>query len=161
MDDFLEAARNGINGTVADFSKWKGVKEGEFKHMGMKINSSEKVIEPVENEEFDEQVSVPEMNKKPEVELPPQPQFRDEPARKPEPQQQETVEMPDRPGTQQAYLNPNELKSIAVKLMPTVDKLMHNIHEQLDRNTMRHISETAINMAFEFLQVWNEKVSVE
>lgn len=162
MDDFLEAARSGINGTVADFSNWKGIKEGEYKHMGMKINSSEKVIEPIEEGEFNEQANVQEVVK-PSVELPPQPQFRDDVSSKQEPQveEQEIHNMPDRPGKTQAYLNPVEMKNIAVKLMPTVDKLMPNIYEPVDRAAMRNVSEAAINLAFEFLKVWNEKVVVE
>lgn len=158
MDDLLDAVRGGATGTVADFSNWKGVKEGDFTHM--KINSSEKVIEPVEDGEFDEQVVVPEVEQsKPDsqkdIELP-KPQERQNMK-----QDEPTLEY-DRPGaTQQAYLNPAELKSIAVKLMPSVDKLMHNIYEPLSRDAMRNVSEAAINMAFEFLQVWNEKVSVE
>ena len=158
MDDLLDAVRSGATGTVADFSNWKGVKEGGFTHM--KINSSEKVIEPVEDGEFDEQAVVSEVEQakstpKQDIELP-KPQARQDTK-----QDEPTTEY-DRPGTtQQAYLNPAELKSIAVKLMPSVDKLMHNIYEPLSRDAVRNVSEAAINMAFEFLQVWNEKVSVE
>ena len=154
MDDLLDAARSGINGTVADFSNWNGVKEGDFKHM--KINSSEKVIEPIdENTEFDEQKEIQE------IETPKEPETKPEVNISVPPKEREEQNFKERPGVQQAYLNPVELKNISIKLMPTVDVLMANVHEPLDRNIMRNVSEAAINLAFEFLQVWNEKVSVE
>jgi hypothetical protein len=146
MDDLLEAARSGVAGTAADFSNWSGVKQGDFKHM--KINSTEKVFDPTEEQEFNEEEKVQEVTTE---ELP----------KEETPIEVETPKTMDKPGVQQAYLNPTELKNIAVKLMPTVDVLLTNTQEPLDVNIMRHVSEAAINLAFEFLQVWNEKVSVE
>ena len=63
---------------------------------------------------------------------------------------------PDRsqmPGVQEAILNPAELKQIAIKLLPNVEKVKPEDYAQ--------VSEMAINFAFEFLKVWNYKVSVE
>lgn len=149
MDDLLDAARGGAAGTVADFSNWKGVKEGGFTHM--KISSSEKVIEPNEDAEKNETIIERVENEK-VIEPNEDAEEKDENAKQ---------DLKDRQGMRQAYLNPTELKNIAIKLMPSVDKLMHNIYEPLSRDAMRNVSEAAINMAFEFLQVWNEKVSVE
>lgn len=147
MDDFLEAARNGASGTVANFNGWSGINKGGFKPM--KITSSETIIEP--NEGIKENETIIEHDEATET-------SSDEVI---EDDGRVEQDLKDRPGMRQAYLNPTELKNIAIKLMPTVDKLMHNIYEPLDKDAMRNVSETAINMAFEFLQVWNEKVSVE
>lgn len=152
-------------GTVADFSDWKGVSaEGNFRHM--KVSSSEKVIEPVENEtgtsEEDALMNGP-------VEPPvikrrkAQPQVvensgviesprGDMNMREQQPQQQ-SKSFDERPGAvRQAYLNPAELKQIAVKLMPTAEKIAPSDYEK--------VSEYAINLAFTFLNVWNQKVQV-
>ena len=141
----------------------------------MKITSSEKIIEPVEEATEEIHVEQPIIKRKMEKkEQKTEEVNNQEPMNKsPEPPilnkvedfdkdsvAKEKIERKEMPGVQQAYLNPNELKEIAIKLMPTVDKLMHNIYEPLNRDTMRNVSEAAINMAFEFLQVWSEKISI-
>ena len=156
------------NGTAADFSNWNGVKaDGNFKPM--KITSSEKIIEPVEEQEIvsaeEQPIIKRKMDKTTEEQeimdnfsTPPKLNSVEDFAK--DSIAKEKVERSEMPGVQQAYLNPNELKEIAIKLMPTVDKLTHNIYEPLSRDAMRNVSEAAINMAFEFLKVWNEKVSI-
>ena len=157
------------NGTAADFSNWNGVKaDGNFKPM--KITSSEKIIEPVEDTTEEIQVEQPiikrkmekkeqkteEVNKQEQMNKSPEPPIlnkvedfdKDSIAK-------EKVERSEMPGVQQAYLNPNELKEIAIKLMPTVDRM-----PDYTKESIRAVSENAINIAFEFLQVWNEKVSI-
>lgn len=157
------------NGTAADFSNWNGVKaDGNFKPM--KITSSEKIIEPVEDATEEIQVEQPvikrkmekkeqktkEVNKQEQMNKSPEPPIlnkvedfdKDSIAK-------EKVERSEMPGVQQAYLNPNELKEIAIKLMPTVDRM-----PDYTKESIRAVSENAINIAFEFLQVWNEKVSI-
>ena len=157
------------NGTAADFSNWNGVKaDGNFKPM--KITSSEKIIEPVEEATEEMQIEQPiikrkmekkeqkteEVNKQEQMNKSPEPPIlnkvedfdKDSIAK-------EKVERSEMPGVQQAYLNPNELKEIAIKLMPTVDRM-----PDYTKESIRTVSENAINIAFEFLQVWNEKVSI-
>ena len=157
------------NGTVADFSNWKGIRsDGNFKPM--KITSSEKIIEPVEDATEEIQVEQPiikrkmekkeqkteEVNKQEQMNKSPEPPIlnkvedfdKDSIAK-------DKVERSEMPGVQQAYLNPNELKEIAIKLMPTVDRM-----PDYTKESIRAVSENAINIAFEFLQVWNEKVSI-
>ena len=156
------------NGTAADFSNWKGVRaDGNFKPM--KITSSEKIIEPVEEQEIvsaeEQPIIKRKMDKTTEEQeimdnFPTPPKLNNVEDFAKDSIAKKKVERSEMPGVQQAYLNPNELKEIAIKLMPTVDKLTHNIYEPLSRDTMRNISEAAINMAFEFLKVWNEKVSI-
>lgn len=156
------------NGTAADFSNWNGVKaDGNFKPM--KITSSEKIIEPVEEQEIvsaeEQPIIKRKMDKTTEEQeimdnFPTPPKLNSVEDFAKDSIAKEKVERSEMPGVQQAYLNPNELKEIAIKLMPTVDKLTHNIYEPLSRDAMRNISEAAINMAFEFLKVWNEKVSI-
>ena len=156
------------NGTAADFSNWNGVKaDGNFKPM--KITSSEKIIEPIgEQKTFsaeEQPIIKRKMDKTTEEQeimdnFPTPPKLNSVEDFAKDSIAKEKVERSEMPGVQQAYLNPNELKEIAIKLMPTVDKLTHNIYEPLSRDAMRNISEAAINMAFEFLKVWNEKVSI-
>ena len=156
------------NGTAADFSNWNGVKaDGNFKPM--KITSSEKIIEPVEEQEIvsaeEQPIIKRKMDKTTEEQeimdnFPTPPKLNNVEDFAKDSIAKKKVERSEMPGVQQAYLNPNELKEIAIKLMPTVDKLMHNIYEPLSRDAMRNVSEAAINMAFEFLKVWSEKVSI-
>lgn len=156
------------NGTAADFSNWNGVKaDGNFKPM--KITSSEKIIEPVGEQKIfsaeEQPIIKRKMDKTTEEQeimdnFPTPPKLNSVEDFAKDSIAKEKVERSEMPGVQQAYLNPNELKEIAIKLMPTVDKLTHNIYEPLSRDAMRNISEAAINMAFEFLKVWNEKVSI-
>ena len=151
------------NGTVADFSNWNGIRaDGNFKPM--KITSSEKIIEPVEEQEIvsaEEQPIIKRKMDKTAEEQEIMDNFptpsklnnvedfaKDSIAKK-------KVERSEMPGVQQAYLNPNELKEIAIKLMPTVDRM-----PDYTKESIRAVSENAINIAFEFLQVWNEKVSI-
>ena len=156
------------NGTVADFSNWNGVKaDGNFKPM--KITSSEKIIEPVEEQEIvsaeEQPIIKRKMDKTAEEQeimdnFPTPPKLNNVEDFAKDSIAKKKVERSEMPGVQQAYLNPNELKEIAIKLMPTIDKLTHNIYEPISIDAMRNISEAAINMAFEFLKVWNEKVSI-
>lgn len=156
------------NGTVADFSNWKGVRaDGNFKPM--KITSSEKIIEPVEEQEIvsaeEQPIIKRKMDKTTEEQeimdnFPTPPKLNNVEDFAKDSIAKKKVERSEMPGVQQAYLNPNELKEIAIKLMPTIDKLTHNIYEPISIDAMRNVSEAAINMAFEFLKVWNEKVSI-
>ena len=156
------------NGTAADFSNWKGVRaDGNFKPM--KITSSEKIIEPVEEQEIvsaeEQPIIKRKMDKTTEEQeimdnFPTPPKLNNVEDFAKDSIAKKKVERSEMPGVQQAYLNPNELKEIAIKLMPTIDKLTHNIYEPISIDAMRNISEAAINMAFEFLKVWNEKVSI-
>lgn len=156
------------NGTAADFSNWNGVKaDGNFKPM--KITSSEKIIEPVEEQEIvsaeEQPIIKRKMDKTTEEQeimdnFPTPPKLNNVEDFAKDSIAKKKVERSEMPGVQQAYLNPNELKEIAIKLMPTIDKLTHNIYEPISIDAMRNISEAAINMAFEFLKVWNEKVSI-
>ena len=166
------------NGTVADFSNWKGVRaDGNFKPM--KITSSEKIIEPVEEQEIvsaeeqpiikrkmdkttEEQEIMDKTTEEQEImdNFPTPPKLNNVEDFAKDSIAKKKVERSEMPGVQQAYLNPNELKEIAIKLMPTIDKLTHNIYEPISIDAMRNVSEAAINMAFEFLKVWNEKVSI-
>lgn len=156
------------NGTAADFSNWKGVRaDGNFKPM--KITSSEKIIEPVEEQEIvsaeEQPIIKRKMDKTTEEQeimdnFPTPPKLNNVEDFAKDSIAKKKVERSEMPGVQQAYLNPNELKEIAIKLMPTIDKLAHNIYEPISIDAMRNVSEAAINMAFEFLKVWNEKVSI-
>ena len=156
------------NGTAADFSNWNGVKaDGNFKPM--KITSSEKIIEPVEEQEIvsaeEQPIIKRKMDKTTEEQeimdnFPTPPKLNNVEDFAKDSIAKKKVERSEMPGIQQAYLNPNELKEIAIKLMPTIDKLTHNIYEPISIDAMRNVSEAAINMAFEFLKVWNEKVSI-
>lgn len=156
------------NGTVADFSNWKGVRaDGNFKPM--KITSSEKIIEPAEEQEIvsaeEQPIIKRKMDKTTEEQeimdnFPTPPKLNNVEDFAKDSIAKKKVERSEMPGVQQAYLNPNELKEIAIKLMPTIDKLTHNIYEPISIDAMRNVSEAAINMAFEFLKVWNEKVSI-
>ena len=156
------------NGTAADFSNWKGVRaDGNFKPM--KITSSEKIIEPVEEQEIvsaeEQPIIKRKMDKTTEEQeimdnFPTPPKLNNAEDFAKDSIAKKKVERSEMPGVQQAYLNPNELKEIAIKLMPTIDKLTHNIYEPISIDAMRNVSEVAINMAFEFLKVWNEKVSI-
>ena len=156
------------NGTAADFSNWNGVKaDGNFKPM--KITSSEKIIEPVEEQEIvsaeEQPIIKRKMDKTTEEQeimdnFPTPPKLNNVEDFAKDSIAKKKVERSEMPGVQQAYLNPNELKEIAIKLMPTIDKLTHNIYEPISIDAMRNVSEVAINMAFEFLKVWNEKVSI-
>lgn len=156
------------NGTAADFSNWKGVRaDGNFKPM--KITSSEKIIEPVEEQEIvsaeEQPIIKRKMDKTTEEQeimdnFPTPPKLNNVEDFAKDSIAKKKVERSEMPGVQQAYLNPNELKEIAIKLMPTIDKLTHNIYEPISIDAMRNVSEAAINMAFEFLKVWNEKVSI-
>ena len=151
-------------GTVADFSGWKGINaEGDFKHM--KVSSSEKVIEPIENEtgssEEDMLMNTPVeppvyKRKKQQTQEVNAPTPGETPRGNLDMQQsapQENRSYSERPGAiRQAYLNPAELKSVAIRLMPTVEKIVPNDYEK--------VSELAINLAFTFLNVWNQKVQI-
>lgn len=138
MDDVRKAT-----GTAADFSGWNGIKaEGNFRQM--KVISKEKVIDPTE--EIDEEEIVEQ--RAPSINLPPQ----DIDEMKGEKKSPPKKDFKEAPGVKEAYLNPVELKNVAIKLMPTVDNI--------DPEKYEKISENAINLAFTFLNVWNQKVQV-
>ena len=157
------------NGTAADFSNWNGVKaDGNFKPM--KITSSEKIIEPVGEQKIFSAEEQPIIKRKMEKKeqkteeinkqeimdnFPTPPKLNSVEDFAKDSIAKEKVERSEMPGVQQAYLNPNELKEIAIKLMPTVDRM-----PDYTKESIRAVSENAINIAFEFLQVWNEKVSI-
>lgn len=151
------------NGTAADFSNWNGVKaDGNFKPM--KITSSEKIIEPVGEQKIfsaeEQPIIKRKMDKTTEEQeimdnFPTPPKLNSVEDFAKDSIAKEKVERSEMPGVQQAYLNPNELKEIAIKLMPTVDRM-----PDYTKESIRAVSENAINIAFEFLQVWNEKVSI-
>lgn len=114
-------------GTVADFNKWD-INTGGFEHM--KLSSTEKVIEPVE-----EKVEEQEVKAAPPIE---------EESKKPE----EKIEMP----SNQKYVNPVELKNIAVRLMPSADKVNSEDYDK--------VCEKAIDLAYNFLKVWDLKIEI-
>ena len=145
MEDMNDVRRN--MGTVADFSNWNGIKaEGSFKHM--KLSSKERVIDEEENDIPEESI---EEFVKPEIKV-------DEPKVKNDNEKQETKEplkknIREVPAANEAIINPTELKSIAVRLLPSVDKV-------LSGEKYAEYCEKAIDMAFTFLKVWDLKVSI-
>jgi len=124
-------------GTVADFSGWEGIKaKGGFR--AMKISTKEKVIEKTDeelenDEEFENNIYV---DKNKEVVEP-----------------KERKKLREIPAANEAVINPLELKSIAVSLLPKVDSLEKG-EKYVD------LCEKAIDMAFTFLKVWNLKVEI-
>lgn len=115
-------------GTVADLSKWD-ISPGGFKHM--KLSSIEKVIEPVEEKA---ETKLEEINNKASEEF--------------SSQKEEKIEMPSK----QEYVNPVELKNIAIRLMPSADKVNSEDYDA--------VCEKAIDLAFNFLRVWDLKVEI-
>ena len=112
-------------GTVADLSKWD-ISPGGFKHM--KLSSTEKVIEPVEEKV---EPNLEEINNKSSSE-----------------DSSQKIEMPSK----QEYVNPVELKNIAVRLMPSADKVSLEDYDA--------VCEKAIDLAYNFLKVWDLKVEI-
>lgn len=128
-------------GTVADFSNWNGIKaENNFKHM--KLTSKERIIEPEIDEkektedEFDSEMAEAAKETKNIEEAP-----------------NNKKDIKNIPAVNEAVINPTELKSIAVRLLPSVDKLESG-------EKYAEYCEKAIDMAFTFLKVWDLKVSV-
>ena len=112
-------------GTVADLSKWD-INQGGFQHM--KLSSAEKVIEPTDEiQESTSQVSSEKLKEEKQI---------------------EKMELPNN----QKYVNPVELKNIAIRLMPSVDKVNSEDYDI--------ICEKAIDLAFNFLKVWDLKVEI-
>lgn len=109
-------------GTVADFSGWNM----ENKFGTMNITTKEKVIEP-------------------EVEKP-----KPENIERKEASQQQKRELPNSP--KELTVNPNELKNIAIKLLPDVSKITDGDYES--------ICDKAIEMAFAFESVWQKKIQI-
>ena len=127
MEDVDDVRNN--SGTVADFSNWRGIKaSGNLKPM--KFSSKEKVIDDTEDD-------VVPLEKKEEAEriFQPKKNFNEIPA------------------ANEAILNPTELKSIAVRLLPSVDKIENN-------EKAAEYCEKAIDTAFTFLKVWDLKVNI-
>ena len=173
-DDF----RRG-NATAADFSNWH-INTNGLKSMS-RISSSERIIEPedpsmVKDEDEFEGDNLPELadGGEPtnlEKMIPPTPV---KPISKPMPTKplprpgeipRKPVEPPrspgnpvreeikrDPPGTQEATLDPNELKMLAKHLLPSVDKVAPEDYTKF--------SGMAIDFAFTFLNVWKEKIKV-
>lgn len=131
-------------GTVADFSKWNmGVKG--FEHM--KISSSEKIIEPEQGIDPTLKNRVNEIKKeepKIDSDLSKIKQEANEIAKK-KIQQQEKRNIP-------TMVNPVELKNIAVRLLPSAKDIKP---EEYD-----NVCEKAIDLAYNFLKVWNLKVEI-
>lgn len=111
-------------GTVADFNKWD-INTGGFNHM--KLSSSEKVIEPTE--ETQESILQTPLEKLKE---------------------EEPIEKMELPNNQ--YVNPVELKNIAIRLMPSADKVNPEDYDM--------VCEKAIDLAFNFLKVWDLKIEI-
>ena len=112
-------------GTVADLSKWD-INQGGFQHM--KLSSTEKVIEPTDEiQESTSQVSSEKLKEEKQI---------------------EKMELPNN----QKYVNPVELKNIAIRLMPSDDKVNSEDYDI--------ICEKAIDLAFNFLKVWDLKVEI-
>lgn len=176
MEDMDDVRRS--TGVVADLSGWRGISAGkEFEHM--KITSKERVFDengtevqqekPVVKHRAEEQraynsstLSKKEVSEEISEEAVDLSKARNNPVPASEPidipkvnsvPDRQAGQRPSRPGVQEAMLNPNELKSIAVKLLPTVDKV--------SSEDVVKVSERAINLAFTFLRVWNEKIVVE
>lgn len=94
----------------------------------MKLSSTEKVIEPTDEiQESTSQVSSEKLKEEKQI---------------------EKMELPNN----QKYVNPVELKNIAIRLMPSVDKVNSEDYDI--------ICEKAIDLAFNFLKVWDLKVEI-
>ena len=135
-------------GTVADLSCWTGIKM-EDKFRPMKFISKEKVIgedEEQPNLAFDVKNNI---NK--EDLIAPNVGVEIEKNNIPKRDVQKK-NIKDIPAYQEASINPNELKNIAVRLLPSVDKV--------EEKDYADISQKAIDMAFIFLKVWDSKVSI-
>lgn len=129
MDNFIDLREIGNKGTVADFSNWTGIKtEGNFRNMKTVIK--EKIHE--EQDEFEQNdTDASTLNLE---NVAKQKNFN------------------ERSAVEEGFVKPNELKSIAVRLLPTVDKI--NKEDYLE------LSEKAIDFAFAFLKVWDNKVEL-
>ena len=135
-----------MQGTAADFSNWTGIKaEGAFRSMN--VISRERVIEPaVEEETKTDEIDLSKVSNLGREEKP-----TEEPKQPAEEQlvepKKDLTEMPGK----EIYANPAELKTLAIKLLPTVDKVSKEEYNSL--------CEKAIEMAFAFETVWSKKVS--
>jgi len=136
MEDMDDVRKN--IGTVADFSNWEGIKtNGGLK--SMKMLSKEKVIDNTEIDNSNSEAEkIDDMNEKTE---------EIKPMEKPK------KSVDKIPAANEAIINPTELKSIAVRLLPSVDKIMSG-------EKYAEYCEKAIDMAFTFLKVWDLKVSI-
>jgi len=136
MEDMDDVRRN--VGTVADFSNWEGIKtSGGLK--SMKMLSKEKIIDNTEIDNSNSEAEkIDDMNEKTE---------EIKPMEKPK------KSVDKIPAANEAIINPTELKSIAVRLLPSVDKIMSG-------EKYAEYCEKAIDMAFTFLKVWDLKVSI-
>lgn len=175
-DDF-----RGSNATAADFSNWN-INTGGYKSMA-KLQSSERIIEPEGEDAQQQEKDAFESDDLPELagdDIAPQvsrsvPEARNIPRPPPIPQrtapQSITKPLPrpdqipkappkepprrDPPGTQEAVIDPVELKVLAKHLLPSVDKLQRASPEDY-----KEYSSRAIDLAFTFLKVWKEKIQI-
>ena len=128
----IERGRTAV-GTVADFSGWSGIKaEGKFRSMN--LIAKERVLGEETEQEQKQKLEKPKHWEKPEEKMETKKNFK------------------EMPGTKEMSINPSELKSIAVRLLPTVDKV--------DEENYDSVCEKAIDLAFNFLKVWDLKVSI-
>lgn len=124
MEDIGDVRR--LSGTAADFSGWAMGTEG-FEHMN--ITTKEQVVEPEVEQKKPENVIRKEQKQKEEV---------------------EKKELPNSP--KELTVNPLELKSIAIRFIPTVDKITSDKYNE--------ICDEAIELAFAFETVWQKKIQI-
>jgi len=155
-------------GTEVDFSNWEVNTNGfEPKKKKPKISMTEKVIEPdpeivkafadkmgLDNELTPEEIKeisdkVEQLRKKKAAEKA-EALKREAEAKAVEAARAEEVRKNKRKVPQADIINPVELKNLAVRLMPTADKVKKEDFEK--------ISDNAINLAYTFLSVWNKVV---
>ena len=154
MEDMDDVRRE--MGVVADFSGWKGLKYDK-RFEKMKFSSKERIIDEEETADKTEE-SLQQGDLKMRLESANETEEllrqgiseihlskenkRDVPKK----------DVKDIPAFQEAVINVNELKNIAVRLLPSVDKV--------EEKDYADISQKAIDMAFIFLKVWDSKVSI-
>ena len=151
MDDMDEVRT--APGTAADFSAWNV----ENKFGKMKVTSKEKVIEPVETEQPQPEGFIDKSKQRAER----MKELEEEQARlKAEEEAEKKAEelkneKRQRPGSNIFNINANsleEVKEMAKKLVPTVDKIKPEEYPIA--------CELAINLALTFEGVWNEKINL-
>lgn len=127
MEDIDDIRR--LSGTVADFSNWNMGTKG-FEHMN--ITTKEQIVEP----EIEQ--------KKPENVL------RKEQKQKEEENINSKKELPN--SAKELTVNPMELKNLAIKLIPSVDKIPSDKYDD--------ICDEAIELAFAFETIWQKKIQI-
>jgi len=174
------------DGTAADFSGWH-INTNGMKPLSH-LSSSERIIEPENADSYTPEKDSFETDELPDLadddgpsemdrarmnnmqrrEIPqqppkpnptkPLPRANEIPRQPPRPQSQQRAEsvIPSQkrevPGALESRLDPNELKMLAKHLLPSVDKI--NTEDYYKYSAM------AIDFAFNFLNVWKEKIKL-